>query len=133
MAEDKKSRRSVMYDKGKKPEPKAEEKKPAAPAEPAAPASADPASAAPAAPNMGETQSKARTELHKRHEGERRDFHGNQRDALRKMVARHDKEIKALQVAHEAEMAGAAAVPGEGNAAAAEGAGAVSAAPPAEA
>lgn len=133
MADDKKSRRSMLYDKGKKAEPKAEEK----PAAAAAPAPAAPAAgaepAAPAMPNMGEAHSKARTELHKRHEGERRDFHGNQRDALRKMVARHDKEIKALQVAQEAEMAGAAAVPGEGNAAPAEGAGAASAAPPAEA
>lgn len=126
----KKSRREMMYDKGKD-KPKAEEKKPEAAAKPDGGGGAKPAAdAAPAGPSMGEKHSTARTELHKRHEAERKDFHGNQREALRKMVQRHDKEIKALQVAHEAEIAGAAAPMGEGNAPPADGAGAAAAAPP---
>lgn len=31
--------------------------------------------------------------IQKRHEGERRDFHGNQKEAMRQMQARHGKEI----------------------------------------
>lgn len=37
-----------------------------------------------------------RAAMHKRHESERRDFHGNMREAMRQMTSRHEKEIKAL-------------------------------------
>ena len=109
MADDEKkpkSRREVLYSKGKQgKEGSAKEEA----TEPKAEAKAEGDPAAPAGPNMGEMHSKARMDLNKRHEGERKDFHGNQRDALRKMVQRHDKEIKALQAEHETAMAGAAA------------------------
>lgn len=128
-----KSRREVLYSKGKQgkegsakeeaTEPKAEAK-----------AEGDPAAAAaPAGPSMGEKHSTARSEMMKRHEGERKDAHGNHRDMLRKMVMRHEKEIQALQAANEAEMASAAVPLGTGNEPAAPGAGAEPVAPPTEA
>lgn len=127
MADEKKSRRSVMYDKGKKgkegsakeerTEPKAEAKKEG--------------DAMPSGPSMGDKHSEARSGMMKRHEGERKDAHGNHRDNLRKMTLRHEKEIKELMAAHEAEMAGAAAAPAEGNGAPDPAAGAASAAAPA--
>ena len=111
MADDEKkpkSRREVVYDKGGKKGKEGRAKEEATEPKAEAKAEGDTPAAA-AAPNMGEMHSKARMDLNKRHEGERKDFHGNQRDALRKMVQRHDKEIKALQAEHETAMAGAAA------------------------
>lgn len=50
---------------------------------------------------------KAIGEVRKRHESERRDFHGTHREQLRQMAARHDKELGALIETHS---------PAEGNA-----------------
>lgn len=55
---------------------------------------------------------KAIGEVRKRHESERRDFHGNHREMLRSMAARHDKEIGMLIEQHS---------PREGNANEADG------------
>lgn len=38
--------------------------------------------------------------LHKTHETERRDFHGNMREAMRQMSGRHEKAIKDLMDSH---------------------------------
>lgn len=84
-------RRAKMYDKPKLGAAKAPAKDEKKPAEPEAKADA---------PDPGKD---ARAAMHKRHEGERRDFHGTQRDGLRKMVERHEKEISELQVAQAAE------------------------------
>lgn len=122
MAEEKKKGglKGMYKGKGeKKPEPKPEAKPAAEPAKPAA----DAAPSAPEMPKPGAGHEAARMGMHKRHEVELRDAHGNHRDNLRKIVARQGKEIKEMQAMHEAEMAGAAAQPGTGNDPSAAGAG----------
>ena len=39
--------------------------------------------------------------LHKQHESERRDYHGNHREALRQMAARHEKSFRDLMEGFE--------------------------------
>lgn len=46
--------------------------------------------------------------LHKAHETERRDYHGNHREALRQMAGRHEKQIKDMMDQHMAGMGEAA-------------------------
>ncbi len=51
--------------------------------------------------------------IHKRHETERRDHHGNVREQYRQMASRHEKELKDFHAAHLAELtAGNAPAPG---------------------
>lgn len=61
--------------------------------------------------------------LNKAHETERRDFHGNHREALRQMASRHEKGIKDLMTSHADGMGGEAPAvdAAEGAAAPAEG------------
>lgn len=119
MAEEKKpeSRASKMYAKSaeKKAEPaKKEEKK----AEPKAEAKKDDKPAEGGDDKTTETspaakQAEARMAMHKRHEGERKDFHGNMREQMRQMATRHNKEIVDMNAAHEGELAATPAAGGE--------------------
>ncbi len=124
------SRSSKLYDKSeKKPEPKSEPAPVANEPEAAAPKS----EAAPAADNPRDRHAKERAGLRKSQETERSDSHGNMRDELRKMFARHEKAFKEMLDRHEGEM-GSAAAPTSADAAAAEPApDAAAAAPAAEA
>lgn len=73
--------------------------------------------------------------IHKRHETERRDHHGNVREQYRTMASRHEKELKDFHAAHMAELtAGNAPAPGvvPGNAPEKPQAQAVAAAAPSE-
>lgn len=96
------SRRDVLYDRGKekKSAEKSGEKKPEAKAESKAADSKasdkkpEAESEAPASPMEGYLSDMAA--LSKRHETERRDHHGNTREALRAMAKRHDQDFKDL-------------------------------------
>lgn len=116
------SRREVLYDRGKnkksadkapdkKPEAKAAVKTPDKPAEGEAPGS-------PMEGFAGEMDA-----LNKRHEAERRDHHGNTREAMRKMATRHAQDFKDLaqrqadtmaKMSPPAEMPAAGEAPGGG-------------------
>lgn len=111
---------SKMYDhpSSKSDKPKAEDKPaaktsdpapaPAPAADPAAPAAAAPAPApaAPVEPSLTEKQAKARADLFKLHETERRDMHGLHKDAHRQMEERQAKAREQMNTAHELELAG---------------------------
>lgn len=117
MAEEKKKRSSVLYDRGKddKPEKKAEPEK-SDKKEPEAdkPSVTD---------RKDEGEGVAKNEqfmtdvdaLFKSHEGQRRDQHGNHREELRQMHARHMKEMRDLFTKHMApqDQAPAPAMEGE--------------------
>lgn len=122
--EKKPSRREIMYDRGKdkKPAAKAESKsesKPAPKADDTTPAAAAEVGASaeggsPMDKFVGEMDA-----INKRHEAERRDHHGNSRDALRQMSTRHAKDFKDLAQRQADEMAKMAApkdMPAEGEA-----------------
>lgn len=109
----------------KKPDDKpAEPKKDAAPAnaaEPDKPAAPADESGGDALNTMLKGQTDARAEMVKRHEKERRDFHGTMRDQMRAMQDRHESEYSSMNDKHLSDMGGisppgsadaAAAVPG---------------------
>ena len=108
MAKEEKSRRAALYDhpaskkneaaKESKPEQKPAEAKP----EPKAEAAADESAGSKEA-DLEMAESKGLDKmleglkmLHRAHESERRDFHGNQREAMRQMATRHEKAIREL-------------------------------------
>jgi hypothetical protein len=91
-------------DPAAKPTAKPADKDPAKPAGDAKPAAEEPKK-----PPAHE----ALSGVHKRHETERRDHHGNVREQYRQMASRHEKELKDFHAAHLAELAaGNAPAPG---------------------
>ena len=164
MADDKKpeKKKSPLYDapKGepkhgakpeKKPDPEPKsEAKPAGDKDPTAETSPKDAKAAAPKDQTGEKSAEkdaggeapkkppvheALAGMHKRHETERRDHHGNVREQYRQMASRHEKELKDFHTAHLTERAaGVAPAPGAvpGNAPEKPQAQAVAAAAPAE-
>jgi len=107
MAKEEKSRRAALYDhpaskKNEAKESKPEEKPAEAKTEPKAEAAADEsAGTKEAETEMAESSGidkmlEGLKMLHKAHESERRDFHGNQREAMRQMATRHEKAIREL-------------------------------------
>lgn len=56
--------------------------------------SADESAGEKKAEGKGDKMSAGLKEIHKRHESERRDFHGNHREALRQMATRHEKDLR---------------------------------------
>jgi hypothetical protein len=148
MAEEKKSKGSVLYDKAKpkgeahgsdkemRPkeagEPKKEPKTPEPKGKDGGGERAPEGDGASKAPAMPERHAKEREAMHTAHRAERRDMHGNHRSEHDKMHARHEEQHQALAAKQSAEMAnpgeatpgGPAVEPGAGAGAGTEGAGA---------
>lgn len=103
-----KSRASSLYDNErsqKKPTAKADEKKPEAKDEKPEP-KAEPEGEGADSANGADKLIEGMKTLAKQHEAERRDAHGNQREALRQMAGRHQKQMQDLMESHIGQMGG---------------------------
>lgn len=107
MTDDKpKSRASSLYDNERSmKKPKADEKKPEAKDDKPEPKTEPDGEGADSA-NGADKLIEGMKTLAKQHEAERRDAHGNQREALRQMQGRHEKQMRDMMDTHMAEMGG---------------------------